>query len=82
MTNAIFCDHCGTEKAKKCRGIIVSGPEILLLSTGIVDDARTKGFCQAFEIGRGKLKLVDPGRGGEGGGVGGDRSGHFFPVEG
>ena len=25
-----------------------------------MDDARTKGFCQAFEIGRGKLKLVDP----------------------
>ena len=44
----------------KTTGCVISGPAILLLSTGIVDDARTKGFCQAFEIGRGKLKLVDP----------------------
>ena len=66
----------------KTTGCVISGPAILLLSTGIVDDSRTKGFCQAFEIGCGKLKLVDPVRGGEGGGVGGDRSGHFFPVEG
>ena len=49
----------------KTTGCVISGPAILLLSTGIVDDARTKGFCQAFEIGRGKLKLVDPVRGGE-----------------
>lgn len=51
----------------KTTGCVISGPGILLLSTGIVDDARTKGFCQAFEIGRGKLKLVNP----VGGGVGG-----------
>ena len=63
----------------KTTGCVISGPAILLLSTGIVDDGRTKGFCQASEIRRGKLKLVDPK---EGGGVGGDRSGHFFPVEG
>ena len=50
----------------KTTGCVISGPVILLLSTGIVDDARTKGFCQAFKIGRGKLKLVNP----VGGGVG------------
>ena len=68
----------------KTTGCVISGPAILLLSTGIVDDSRTKRFCQASQIGRGKLKLVDPVhvRGGEGGGVGGDRLGHFFPVEG
>ena len=60
----------------KTTGCVISGPAILLLSTGIVDDSRTKRFCQASEIRRGKLKLVDPK---EGGGVGGDRSGHFFP---
>ena len=48
----------------KTTGCVISGPAILLLSTGIVDDARTKGFCQASEIRRGKLKLVDPKEGG------------------
>ena len=44
----------------KTTGCVISGPAILLLSTGIVDDSRTKRFCQASQIGRGKLKLVDP----------------------
>lgn len=44
----------------KTTGCVISGPAILLLSTGIVDDSRTERFCQASQIGRGKLKLVDP----------------------
>ena len=47
----------------KTTGCVISGPAILLLSTGIANDARTKGFCQAFGNGRGKVKLVDPVRG-------------------
>ena len=43
----------------KTTGCVISGPAILLLSTGIVDDSRTERFCQASQIGRGKLKL-DP----------------------
>lgn len=64
----------------KTTGCVISGPGILLLSTGIVDDARTKGFCQAFEIGRGKLKLVNPVGGGVRGTVRGGVGGVIVVV--
>ena len=38
-------------------GCVISGPVILLLSTGMVNGARARGFCQAFKIGRRKLEL-------------------------